>query len=134
MRDPLDLTEDHVARATRAVEKDLTLSKYTPATEADFDRMAEIVLSGRPGGPLKIFTYGSQIWNPTFEAKGRTIARVHGWHREFSMIMPGFRGTPETPGLMMTMMSGDQCRGVSFEIEEAQSEQTVRDLVEREFP
>ena len=50
------------------------------------------------------------------------------------MVMRGFRGTPETPGLMMTMMSGGQCRGVSFEIEEAQSEQTVRDLVERELP
>ena len=134
MRDPVDLTEDHIARATRAVEKDLTLSKYTPATEADFDRMAENVLSGRPSGPLKIFAYGSLIWNPTFEAKGRTIARAHGWHREFSMIMRGFRGTPETPGLMMTMMSGGQCRGVAFEIEEAQSEQTVRDLVERELP
>jgi cation transport protein ChaC len=128
------LTEDHVARATRTVEKDLSLSKYTPATEADFDRMTEKVLSGRPSGPLKVFAYGSLILNPTFEAKGRTIARAHGWHREFSMIMRGFRGTPETPGLMMTMMSGGQCRGVSFEIEEAQSEQTVRDLVERELP
>jgi len=134
MRDTLDLTEDHVARATRAVEKDLTLSKYTPATEADFDRMTDRVLSGRPEGPLKIFAYGSLIWKPTFEATGRRVARAQGWDREFSMIMRGFRGTPDAPGLMMTMMSGGQCRGVSFEIDERQAEDTVRALVERELP
>jgi len=134
MRDTLDLTEDHVARATRAVEKVLTLSKYTPATEADFDRMTDRVLSGRPEGPLKIFAYGSLIWKPTFEATGRRVARAQGWDREFSMIMRGFRGTPDAPGLMMTMMSGGQCRGVSFEIDERQAEDTVRALVERELP
>jgi cation transport protein ChaC len=112
----------------------LTLSKYTPATEADFDRMTERVLSGRPDGPLKIFAYGSLIWKPTFEATGRRVARAQGWHREFSMIMRGFRGTPDAPGLMMTMMSGGQCRGVSFEIDERQAEDTVRALVERELP
>lgn len=134
MLDALDLTEDHVARATRAVEKDLSLSKYTPATEVDFDRMAEKVLSGRPEGPLKIFAYGSLIWKPTFDSTGRAIARAHGWHREFSMVMRGFRASPEAPGLMMTIMSGGQCRGVSFEIEERQAEDTVRALVERELP
>ena len=50
------------------------------------------------------------------------------------MIMRGFRGTPDAPGLMMTMMSGGQCRGVSFEIDERQAEDTVRALVERELP
>lgn len=134
MLDALDLTEDHVARATRAVEKDLSLSKYTPATEVDFDRMAEKVLSGRPEGPLKIFAYGSLIWKPTFDSTGRAIARAHGWHREFSMVMRGFRASPEAPGLMMTIMSGGQCRGVSFEIEERLAEDTVRALVERELP
>jgi cation transport protein ChaC len=134
MINQLDLTEDHVARATRAVEKDLSLSKYTPATETDFDRMTERVLSRRPAGPIKIFAYGSLIWKPTFEATGRQVARAQGWHREFSMIMRGFRGTPEAPGLMMTMMSGGQCRGVSFEIDEREAEDTVRNLVERELP
>ncbi len=134
MRDPFDLTEDHVARTRRVVEKDLTLSKYTPATDADFDKMADRVLSGRPNGPLKIFAYGSLIWKPTFESTGRAVARAHGWHREFSMIMRGFRASPDAPGLMMTIMSGGQCRGMSFEIEERQAEDTVRALVERELP
>lgn len=134
MRDRLDLTEDHVARATRAVEKDLTLSKYTPAQAADFDKMTERVLSGRPKGPLKIFAYGSLIWKPTFDPTGRTVARAHGWHREFSLVMRGFRATPDAPGLMMTILSGGQCRGVSFEIDERQAEDTVRNLVERELP
>lgn len=128
------LTEDHVARATRAVEKRPYPSRLTPCTDADYDRFTRHIMDNRPAGPLMIFAYGSLIWKPTFEATARHRATAIGWHRQFCMEMRGFRATPDEPGLMMTLVSGGRCAGVALEVAERKVDETVDGLMRRELP
>ncbi len=134
MTGTLDLTQDHVARATRIVPDDLFTSTYTPATETQFQQIAAKIAAERPQGPLLIFGYGSLIWNPGFDFVAIHEATAHGWHRQFCMEMRVFRGTPDAPGLMMAIQRGGRCKGVAFEIAETEADRTIRALVEREMP
>lgn len=62
------------------------------------------------------FGYGSLLWKPAFEAAGQMSAVLPGWHRAFCIRLTRFRGTPEQPGLMMSLASGGSCRGAVFRI------------------
>jgi cation transport protein ChaC len=130
----LHLTEDHVARVTREVPVFSIPSTFTPAGEDDCAAFADRYMAERPEGPLHIFAYGSLIWNPTFEAAGRRRAVAWGWHRQFALRMRGFRATPEAPGLMMTLLSGGRCVGISMEVPDGAEWDVLRDAARREFP
>lgn len=130
----LDLTEDHVVRATRVVPETNTATTFTRCTEGDFDGRAERILATRPTGPVVVFAYGSLLWNPTFAPASQHRAVAHGWHRQFCIELRGFRGTPDAPGLMMALMPGGRCCGMTMEIAEAEVENVVGGLVRRETP
>jgi len=130
----LVLTEDHVARATRAIPETHTVTTYTRADDRVFEARAGRILASRPEGPMLVFAYGSLIWNPTFASTAQHRAVARGWHRQFCMEIRGFRGTPEDPGLMMALMAGGRCRGVALEVAEAQAGEVVDGLVRRETP
>lgn len=85
-------------------------------------------------GDLWIFAYGSLIWRPEFEFSERHIARVYGWHRALHMWSTLNRGTPDCPGLVLALLRGGSCQGVVFRIPQAQSQQALRDLWQREMP
>ncbi len=127
------LSEDHVARATRVVEKVAYPSRLTPCSEDDYARFTRHIMDNRPEGPLLVFAYGSLIWKPTFEATARHRALALGWHRQFCMEMRGFRGTPDEPGLMMSLVSGGRCAGVALEVAESRVDETVDGLMRREL-
>ena len=130
----LHLTPGHVARATRPVEDFVYPSSFTRATDEDYAGLVDRLMAERPDGSLHIFAYGSLIWKPTFEpvAKRRAVAR--GWHRQFCILIRGHRGTPETPGLMMALMSGGRCVGLALQVAAGIERQVLKDLCRRELP
>lgn len=106
----LALTPDHVARATRPVADFAYPSAFCPATDADYAALVERLIAEKREGTLHIFAYGSLIWSQPFEPVARRRAVAWGWHRQFCLETRGHRGTPETPGLMMALMSGAGAR------------------------
>ena len=132
-----DLTPKHVARTLREVprpEDRAAAEGFTALDEDGIARVTREILDQRPPGPLWIFAYGSLMWKPVYEPARRIIARAHGWHREFSIEIDAFRGTPEAPGLMMALMPGGSCRGVVEELAEPAVEADIAALVRREMP
>ena len=73
---------------------------------SDDERRAQIddMLARAPApGRVWVFAFGSLIWNPAFHHVERRVARVHGWHRQFCLWVKAGRGTPEQPGLMLSL-------------------------------
>lgn len=130
----LALTLDHVARATRPVADFAFPSTFCPATDADYATFVDRLMAEKPEGALHIFAYGSLIWSQPFVPVAQRRAVAWGWHRQFCLETRGHRGTPETPGLMMALMSGGQCAGLALEIEAGQERQVLEILARREFP
>ncbi|MCB1978966.1 MAG: gamma-glutamylcyclotransferase [Burkholderiaceae bacterium] len=91
-------------------------------------------LRGRGQGDLWVFGYASLIWRPEFDYLEQRAARVHGWHRALKMWSRVNRGTHECPGLVFCLLAGGSCCGMVFRIAEAQGEQTLARLWEREMP
>jgi len=57
----------------------------------------------QPGSPFWIFAYGSLMWNPEFAWDARHVATIRGYHRAFRIWSRINRGTPENPGLVLTL-------------------------------
>ena len=69
-----------------------------------------------PGTPFWIFAYGSLMWNPSFSWDARHVSTIRGYHRSFRLWSRINRGTPERPGLVLTLECGGSCRGVVYRI------------------
>ena len=65
-----------------------------------------------PGTPFWIFAYGSLMWNPKFAWDARHVATIRGYHRSFRLWSRINRGTPDNPGLVLTLECGGSCRGL----------------------
>jgi glutathione-specific gamma-glutamylcyclotransferase len=63
-----------------------------------------------------IFAFGSLIWNPAFHYVERRRARIHGFHRQFCLMARAGRGSPERPGLMLSLESGGSCTGAAYRL------------------
>ncbi|MFO0235686.1 MAG: gamma-glutamylcyclotransferase [Burkholderiales bacterium] len=86
---------------------------------SDDERRAQIDdMLARAPEPSRVwvFAFGSLIWNPAFLHAGRRVARVHGWHRQFCLWVRAGRGTPDNPGLMLSLESGGSCTGVVYRL------------------
>ena len=66
-----------------------------------------------------VFGYGSLIWNPGFAFVSAQQALLRGSHRSLSIISHHHRGTREQPGLVFGLTRGGSCRGMAFEVSEA---------------
>ena len=69
----------------------------------------------RPGS-VWVFGYGSLMWNPAIRYAERRPALVHGFHREFCLLARAGRGSPERPGLMLSLEPGGSCHGVAYRL------------------
>jgi cation transport protein ChaC len=77
-----------------------------------------------------VFGFGSLIWNPAFHFAERRVARIHGFHRKFCLWARAGRGSPEAPGLMLSLESGGSCTGVAYRLA-AGTEMTELDVLWR---
>lgn len=128
----LDLTESHVARTLRPVPEVDLGGWLTPVGPGDREAMVARLAANRPPGPLRVFAYGSLIWNPGFAVDRQLPATARGWHRQFCMEQRNWRGTPEAPNLMLALQRGGCCRGLALEVAETRSRAVLADLVRRE--
>ncbi len=65
-----------------------------------------------------VFAYGSLMWNPGFEALERRRARLSGYARAFALSSLRYRGTPESPGLVLGLdwRPEGACEGVAYRV------------------
>jgi len=90
--------------------------------------------SKQPDG-FWVFAYGSLIWKPGFHPAERRVARLDGFVRRFGLTSRHYRGTPESPGLVLGLdwAPGQSCTGLALRVS-ADEERSVRDyLAEREL-
>ncbi|MCF3973261.1 gamma-glutamylcyclotransferase [Paracoccus salsus] len=128
---PLVLSDEHVARVAPA-EGLLYDPGWKMLEDPDLDLLARHLTDGRPR-PISIFAYGSLIWNPGFEVQSRRRGTAIGWHRDFSLSLEHFRGTPERPGLMLALASGGSCEGLVLDVAEGTETPSLRAILKREL-
>ena len=82
-----------------------------------------------------VFGYGSLMWNPEFPFVERVPATLTGFARSFCMWSLHHRGSPEVPGLVLALdeEAGASCRGLAYHVAEAEAEETLARLREREL-
>ncbi|MDX8524003.1 gamma-glutamylcyclotransferase [Mesorhizobium sp. MSK_1335] len=113
----MSLTEELVARCFRAVEDTGPDPDASHLDDSDYEAMLDAFEAQLPATePLWLFGYGSLIWKPEIEHVEERVAVARGWHRSFCMKMTRWRGTKESPGLMMALDRGGQCKGVAFRL------------------
>jgi cation transport protein ChaC len=85
------------------------------------------------GKAIWIFGYGSLMWNPEFDFDTRRVAVVHGYHRNFCLWSRINRGTPEQPGLVLTLERGGSCRGLAYRLARESARAQLSHLWRREM-
>ena len=80
------------------------------------DHIAAILARAPRAGRVWVFAFGSLIWNPAFHFVERRTARIHGFHRQFCLWARAGRGSPERPGLMLSLQPGGSCIGVAYRL------------------
>lgn len=91
-------------------------------TDEERDAQVREMLARAPrSGRVWIFAFGSLIWNPAFHFVERRTARIHGFHRRFCLWARAGRGSPERPGLMLSLEPGGSCAGVAYRLEQREA-------------
>lgn len=131
----ISLTSEHVAKVHKDMVDGGPPAGLTPQTDEDYAEWVAKVLASHPAPdrPTQLFAYGSLIWRPEIEHRGEREALLTGWHRSFCLKQWRFRGSPEYPGLMMSLDRGGHCQGVMFELPEGDLETRFNQLFRREF-
>ena len=86
----------------------------------------------RPGD-IWFFAYGSLMWDPGFAFAEARSARLFGYHRKFCVDSTVYRGTPETPGLVLGLDRGGSCHGIAYRIAQSDRQAAALYLSEREL-
>ncbi len=76
-----------------------------------------------PGQPLWVFAYGSLMWRPCFRHREQRLARLPGYHRDYTIWTVIGRGSPDYPGLGLALDHLDDpghpgCPGIAFRLDE----------------
>jgi cation transport protein ChaC len=80
-----------------------------------------------------VFGYGSLMWRPGFAYVERVPALLKGVHRALCVYSTRYRGTPETPGLVLGLDHGGSCHGIAFRVAAEHAAATRAYLTEREM-
>lgn len=81
---------------------------------------------------LWIFGYGSLIWRPEFDHEKCVAAKVHGWHRRFSLHSTQAWGSADLPGLSLAIFPGGSLIGAAYHVLEHQIDAAITYLDKRE--
>jgi cation transport protein ChaC len=129
------LTPELVARVARAIEESPPPPGMSLATDADHAvTIREMLGAHPPGGDVWLFAFGSLIWNPACDFVEQRNAIVRGWHRSFCLGWDHwFRGSPEQPGLMLSLDRGGLCKGVAYRLPPDAVESNLLRLFRREL-
>jgi cation transport protein ChaC len=95
--------------------------------------LREALQPWQPGSPFWIFAYGSLMWNPQFAWDARHVATIRGYHRSFRVWSRINRGTPENPGLVLTLERGGSCRGLVYRIDADRVQEEMQRIWKREM-
>jgi glutathione-specific gamma-glutamylcyclotransferase len=85
------------------------------------------------GEDFWVFGYGSLMWHPGFPHVEVRPARLRGLHRSFCVYSHRYRGTPQTPGLVLGLDRGGSCHGMAFRVPAAEGEEVLDYLYDREM-
>jgi cation transport protein ChaC len=130
----MSLTQELVARCFRQVEDTGPDPDAAHLVDGDYDAMLDELQAELPAAePLWLFGYGSLIWKPEIDHAEERVAIARGWHRSFCMNMTRWRGTKLSPGLMMALDRGGQCKGVAFRLTDDNRRQQLGKLFRREM-
>lgn len=130
----MDLTPALVARVHRAIADEGPDPALTYHSDADYAAITAEMLTRHPvGTPCWIFAYGSLIWKPEVPHVDERRGTALGFHRTFCFRVARFRGTRETPGLMMALDRGGQCSGMLYQLPNDDLMAHVEKLFRREF-
>lgn len=80
-----------------------------------------------------MFAYGSLMWQPDFAPAEIRPARLAGWHRAMCILSTIYRGTPESPGLVLGLDRGGSCVGRALKVGAAEWPAVKHRLDEREL-
>jgi cation transport protein ChaC len=132
--DAMDLTPELVALVHRPIQDSGPDPERQPLNDEDYDELVTALLAARPpASPLWIFAYGSLLWKPGFAHVEELPGRLIGWHRSFCFSQKRFRGTPDCPGLMLSLDRGGECRGLLLRFDEDTLERELQGLFRREI-
>jgi len=83
---------------------------------------------------LWVFGYGSIIWRPDIPFSAAYSATAVGWARRFWQGSHDHRGTPDSPGRVLTLVpiAGERCEGKVFAVPQATAADTLAKLDWRE--
>lgn len=109
------------------------LMRLTTPEQRRRSRSEVLARAGWRGEDIRVFAYGSLMWNPAFHYAGRELATVFGYHRSFCLSTPVGRGTPESPGLVLGLDRGGSCHGVLYRIEGGLVEEELDIIWSREM-
>lgn len=137
MRRILRLTEQHIAQVHRDIPDPgpVLVEGFRPANDADYAAELDRLLAAAPTpDDIWVFGYGSLIWNPGYPFIEQRTGLAHGWHRSFTLGWDyRFRGDRQTPGLMMAIDRGGQCKGVVHRLEPVTARHHLDLLLRREM-
>lgn len=81
-----------------------------------------------------LFAYGSLIWRPDIPVLAEQQASAPGWSRRFWQGSHDHRGTPDSPGRVVTLIEtpGVHCVGVAYQLDPGVLASTFDNLDHRE--
>ena len=131
----LSLTQDLVARLPCSVPDPGPMPRAEVPDSYYVSALAAINAAMPADGQLWIFAFGSILWKRRFDVVEERPAMVRGWHRKFCLGPDiRYRGSPDAPGVMLSLDRGGQCQGMVLRMDPAGRDAALDHLLRHEPP